>query len=99
MSMKVSAGTLQLQYTPEYGMVMVERSSSQAWIWPVSTLGVGRVNTEHVSALSLYHGAKNGWDRAAIIHASGWNVKSATMRTPDTIELSFCGPEGILLQD
>ena len=95
MTEPLRAGTLQLSFHEEAGVVLLERSYGQRWVWPLATLGVAAFRA-HQSAKPVYD--KGGANGVGFDSVPGWSVERVPSQNPQALSLSLRGPQGKLSQ-
>ena len=91
MTEPLRVGTLQLSFQ-EAGVVLLERSYGQRWVWPLATLGAISFQA-HQSAKPVR--STNGVGFAPV---PGWSVECVPSKDARTLALSLRGPQGGLSQ-
>ena len=94
MTNPLRVGTLQLSFQ-EVGVVLLERSYGQRWVWPLVTLGAASFRT-HRSAEPVYNrGDAKGVE---FVSVPGWKVECVSSESARALILSLRGPQGKLSQ-
>jgi hypothetical protein len=95
-SVSISVHKLQLRYEHGKGMLLVDRSSEQTWIWPSSTLGVVQVDPTGDS-LTPPVNHFNGQDPVELVAAGQWSI-TAVIADGSGMRVEVTGSQGRLVQ-